>query len=70
MFVLEEFDQLFIELILVKDGMTILLVKQNVIVSLKTAQRGYVLENGEVVMSGISEDLMNDELTKKAYLGM
>lgn len=53
-----------------KDGMTILLVEQNVIVSLKTAQRGYVLENGEVVMSGKSEDLMNDERTKKAYLGM
>ena len=50
--------------------MTILLVEQNVIVSLKTAQRGYVLENGEVVMSGKSEDLMNDERTQKAYLGM
>jgi len=56
--------------ILNKDGMTILLVEQNVIVSLKTAQRGYVLENGEIVMSGKSQDLMNDERTKQAYLGI
>ena len=56
--------------VLNKEGMTILLVEQNVIVSLKTAQRGYVLENGEVVMSGKSEDLMNDDRTKQAYLGI
>ncbi|MBW1800875.1 MAG: ABC transporter ATP-binding protein [Deltaproteobacteria bacterium] len=56
--------------VLNKDGMTILLVEQNVIVSLKTAQRGYVLENGEIVMSGKSEDLMNDDRTKRAYLGI
>jgi branched-chain amino acid transport system ATP-binding protein len=55
--------------ILNKSGMTILLVEQNVIVSLKTAQRGYVLENGKIVMSGKSGDLMNDERTKQAYLG-
>jgi branched-chain amino acid transport system ATP-binding protein len=53
-----------------KDGMTILLVEQNVIVSLRTAQRGYVLENGEVLMSGKSEDLMKDDRTKQAYLGI
>jgi branched-chain amino acid transport system ATP-binding protein len=53
-----------------KEGMTILLVEQNVIVSLKTAQRGYVLENGEVIMSGRSEDIMNDDRTKRAYLGV
>ena len=56
--------------VLNKDGMTILLVEQNVIVSLKTAQRGYVLENGEVLMSGKSEDLMKDDRTKQAYLGI
>jgi len=56
--------------VLNKDGMTILLVEQNVIVSLKTAQRGYVLENGEIVMSGKSEDLMNDDRTKRAYMGI
>ncbi len=53
-----------------KEGMTILLVEQNVIVSLKGAQRGYVLENGEIVLSGRSQDLMNDERTKRAYMGM
>jgi len=56
--------------VLNKDGMTILLVEQNVIVSLKSAQRGYVVENGEVVMSGKSQDLMNDDRTKQAYLGI
>jgi branched-chain amino acid transport system ATP-binding protein len=56
--------------ILNKGGMTILLVEQNVIVSLKMAQRGYVLENGEVVMSGKSEDLLKDDRTKQAYLGI
>jgi len=56
--------------ILNKGGMTILLVEQNVIASLKTAQRGYVLENGEIVMSGKSKDLMNDDRTKQAYLGI
>jgi branched-chain amino acid transport system ATP-binding protein len=53
-----------------RDGMTILLVEQNVIVSLRHAQRGYVLENGEIVMSGRSDDLMNDERTRQAYLGV
>jgi branched-chain amino acid transport system ATP-binding protein len=56
--------------ILNKGGMTILLVEQNVIVSLKTAERGYVLENGEIIMSGKSEDLMKDDRTKRAYLGI
>jgi branched-chain amino acid transport system ATP-binding protein len=53
-----------------KGGMTIFLVEQNVIVSLKTARRGYVLENGQIVMSGSSEDLMKDDRTRRAYLGI
>ncbi len=51
-------------------GTTILLVEQNVRQSLALANRGYVLENGRIVLSGRSEDLLNDEHTRKAYLGM
>jgi len=51
-------------------GTTILLVEQNVKQSLALASRGYVLENGEIVLAGKSEDLLHNEHTKKAYLGL
>jgi branched-chain amino acid transport system ATP-binding protein len=50
-------------------GTTILLVEQNARLALKFAQRGYVIENGEIVLSGTSEALLNDPEVKKAYLG-
>ncbi len=50
-------------------GTTILLVEQNARLALKFAQRGYVIENGEIVLSGTSEALLNDTDVKKAYLG-
>ncbi len=53
-----------------RDGVTILLVEQNVRKSLEIARRGYVLEHGRVVMSGPSTDLLQDEGVKKAYLGI
>ena len=53
-----------------QDGMTILLVEQNVIVSLKNSHRAYVLENGQIAISGKSQDLIKDERTKRAYLGV
>jgi len=40
-----------------------------VVMSLKSSQRGYVIENGEIVLSGNSQDLIKDERTKRAYLG-
>jgi branched-chain amino acid transport system ATP-binding protein len=52
-----------------KMGTTILLVEQNARLALKFAQRGYVLENGHLVLQGKSDELMNDEEVKKAYLG-
>ena len=52
-----------------QDGMTILLVEQNVHHSLKLAQRAYVLENGELVREGPSQDLLQDDQVCKAYLG-
>jgi len=52
------------------EGMTILLVEQNVRKALEIAKRGYVLENGRIVKSGDSADLLADEEIKRAYLGI
>jgi branched-chain amino acid transport system ATP-binding protein len=51
-------------------GMTILLVEQDVQQSLEIADRGYVLENGRVVLEGKSTDLLTNDHVKKAYLGL
>ncbi len=51
------------------EGTTILLVEQNARLALKFARRGYVLESGDLVLSGDSEKLLNDPEVKKAYLG-
>jgi len=53
-----------------KQGVTILLVEQNVYQSLRIAHRAYVLETGRVVLSGTGEELLADEHVKKAFLGM
>jgi branched-chain amino acid transport system ATP-binding protein len=53
-----------------KQGVTILLVEQNVFQSLKIADRGYVLETGRVVHKDRGEALLNNEHVRKAYLGM
>jgi branched-chain amino acid transport system ATP-binding protein len=51
-------------------GLTILLVEQNVAVSLKISRRAYVLENGRIVMSGTGEELLHDDRVRQAYLGL
>ncbi|MBI3376569.1 MAG: ABC transporter ATP-binding protein [Betaproteobacteria bacterium] len=51
-------------------GITILLVEQNVAVSLKLSQHAYVLENGRVVMSGSGEQLLQDDRVRQAYMGL
>jgi branched-chain amino acid transport system ATP-binding protein len=51
-------------------GMTILLVEQNVAVSLKISQRAYVLENGRIVMSGSGDELLHNDRVRQAYLGL
>ena len=53
-----------------RQGVTVLLVEQNVYQSLRIAHRAYVLETGRVAMSGTGEELLNDEHVKKAFLGM
>ena len=51
-------------------GLTILLVEQNVAVSLKISQHAYVLENGRIVMQGSGADLLADDRVRQAYLGL
>src|SRR3954468_12524502 len=53
-----------------RDGLTCLLVEQNVAVSLKLASRAYVLENGRVTLSGSGAELLADDRVRQAYLGM
>ena len=52
-----------------KQGTTILLVEQNARLALKFAQRGYVIENGSLVLEGPADELLNNPEVKKAYLG-
>jgi len=52
------------------NGLTILLVEQNVALSLKLSQHAYVLENGSIVMSGAGEALLRDDRVRQAYLGL
>ena len=52
-----------------RQGVTILLVEQNVFQSLRIAHRAYVLETGRVVLTGRGEELLGNEHIKKAYLG-
>ena len=51
-------------------GLTVLLVEQNVVASLKLANRAYVLENGRIVMSGAGTELLADDRVRQAYLGV
>jgi len=53
-----------------RQGVTILLVEQNVFQSLRISHRAYVLETGRVVISGSGEQLLKDDHVKKAYLGI
>ena len=53
-----------------REGLTCLLVEQNVASSLKLARRAYVLENGRVTLAGSGQELLNDDRVRRAYLGM
>lgn len=50
-------------------GISVILVEQNAYMALETSARGYVLENGEVILSGPSNELLNNPGVKAAYLG-
>ena len=52
------------------EGLTILLVEQNVAQTLRVAQRAYVLESGHIVLEGAAAELLADPSMKRAYLGL
>ena len=52
-----------------EEGITIFFVEQNSKIALNSAQRGYVMQTGEIVASGTCDELRSDEAVKKAYLG-
>ncbi|MBI4758073.1 MAG: hypothetical protein HY783_03590 [Chloroflexi bacterium] len=51
------------------EGVTVLIVEQNVSLILQMADRAYVLENGRVTLEGVGRELLNNEHVKVAYLG-
>lgn len=53
-----------------RDGLTCLLVEQNVAVSLKLADHAYVLENGRITLDGSGAELLSDDRVRQAYLGL
>ena len=53
-----------------ENRITVLMVEQNVAVSLRLSQRAYVMEQGRIVMSGSGNDLLNDDRVRRAYLGL
>jgi branched-chain amino acid transport system ATP-binding protein len=52
-----------------KDGVTILLVEQNALLALEVSDRGYVMESGEITLSGPAKQLLSDPKVRAAYLG-
>jgi branched-chain amino acid transport system ATP-binding protein len=52
-----------------KEGLAVLVVEQNAAIALRTARRAYVLETGNVAISGTSDDLKSDDAVRSAYLG-
>jgi branched-chain amino acid transport system ATP-binding protein len=64
-------DEIYDKLsMLAKRGMTVLLVEQNTSYALELADRGYVLENGQVVLEGAARDLAGSDHIRKHYLGL
>jgi branched-chain amino acid transport system ATP-binding protein len=51
-------------------GVTVMLVEQNAVHALQLSDRGYVLENGRVVLHGTGEELLGDDRVRTAYLGL
>ena len=63
-------DQVFETIVAInKLGVTVLLVEQNAFMALEIAQTAYVLQSGEVVLSGAGTELMNSDAVREAYLG-
>ena len=56
--------------LLQKEGLTILLVDQNLNISLEISDYSYVIEHGKMVIEGTGKQLLADEHTKRAYMGL
>jgi branched-chain amino acid transport system ATP-binding protein len=52
------------------EGVTVLIVEQNAVQTLRMAGRGYVMEHGKIILSGSGEQLLNDPRIREAYLGL
>jgi branched-chain amino acid transport system ATP-binding protein len=64
-------EQIFVTIKRINQGgVTILLVEQNVFASLAMAHRGYILENGRIVLEGEAKELLANQDIRKAYLGL
>lgn len=64
-------DELFDTVVTLKgQGLTILLVEQNVRESLEISDRGYVLQSGRIVQEGSGAELLSSEMVRKAFLGL
>lgn len=64
-------DEIYEKIRLLKDsGLTVLLVEQNTAYALELADRGYVLENGRILMAGSCAELAGSDHVRKAYLGL
>jgi branched-chain amino acid transport system ATP-binding protein len=55
---------------LASNGYTIIIVEQNVVASLEISKKGYVLQEGRLVMEGTGKELLDNEELRKAYLGV
>jgi branched-chain amino acid transport system ATP-binding protein len=58
-----------VSVLIEKEGVAVLVVEQNAAVALAAAQRGYVLETGEIVLSGTADELRSNDAVRSAYLG-
>ena len=52
-----------------KRGVTVLIVEQNIFMAFEVASAGYVIETGEIVLQGTADELLSNDMVKKAYLG-
>jgi branched-chain amino acid transport system ATP-binding protein len=52
-----------------REGATVLLVEQNALMALEIADRAYVIESGEITLSGTGSELSRDDSVRRAYLG-
>jgi len=59
-----------VQLLNQQNGITVLLVEQNVAASLRLARRAFVMENGRIVMQGAGQELLADDRIRQAYLGL